>query len=71
MTPLQISKELKTMSNSKLAQQIKFLSYTFCVNADFTKTEYIQKLIDSLNKVYEQVELIFDDQPDAISSEKN
>lgn len=48
MTPIEIEKSIITMSNEQLADKINFLSYTFCVNADFTKKEAINKLIDKL-----------------------
>jgi len=48
MIPLEITKTISTMNDRTLRNKINFLSYTLCVNADFTKTEAISKLIDKL-----------------------
>lgn len=48
MTPIEIKDTVTEMSNTKLAEKINYLSYTFCVNADFTKTEAVAKLVDQL-----------------------
>ncbi len=48
MIPVEIKPSIKTMDDVKLRSKINFLSYTFCVNADFSKTEAIAKLVDEL-----------------------
>ena len=48
MTPIEIKDTVTEMSNTKLAEKINYLSYTFCVNADFSKTEAVAKLVDQL-----------------------
>jgi len=48
MTPIEIKSTITEMSDTKLAEKINYLSYTFCVNADFSKTEAIAKLINQL-----------------------
>ena len=48
MTPLTIDTTVSSLSNAELGEKLHFLSYTFCVNADFSKTEATAKLIDDL-----------------------
>jgi len=48
MTPIAIKDTVTTMSNTELAEKLNYLSYTFCVNADFSKKEAITKLVDKL-----------------------
>ena len=48
MTPIKISEYVKNMDDMKLRNKLDYLSYTFCVNADFSKTEAIIKLINEL-----------------------
>lgn len=48
MTPIEIENAITTMNDKMLRNKINYLSYTFCVNADFTKTEAIKALIDKL-----------------------
>jgi hypothetical protein len=48
MVPIKITDSIKVMTDTKLRNKINFLSYTFCVNADFSKTEAVKKIIDDL-----------------------
>lgn len=48
MTPLEITDQITSMNDRTLRNKINFLSYTFCVNADFTKEEAMAELIDKL-----------------------
>jgi len=48
MTPIKIKNTIADMSDSKLSEKINYLSYTFCVNADFSKTEAVTRLIDQM-----------------------
>jgi hypothetical protein len=47
MTPINISTATQ-LSNAALKGKLELLSYTFCVNADFSKVEQTTKLIDEL-----------------------
>lgn len=48
MTPIEISNQVATTSDEKLRNKLNFLSYTFCVNADFSKVNAVEKLVDEL-----------------------
>jgi hypothetical protein len=48
MTPIRIKNHITALSNEQLNARLSYLSYTFCVNADFSKKEATSKLIDSL-----------------------
>lgn len=84
MTPITISESIQNMDDGRLSDRINFLSFQFCVNADFTKEVAVRKLVERLemnvieslmrvfedemgyspyqNKIYENVELVFDEQ---------
>lgn len=47
MTPINISTAAQ-LSNTALKAKLELLSFTFCVNADFSKVEQTTKLIDEL-----------------------
>ena len=48
MTPIKIGLNIRSMNDATLRNKINFLSYTFCVNADFTKTNEVRKLVTNL-----------------------
>lgn len=48
MTPIKITDTIKEMSATELREKLNYYSFTFCVNADFTKTEEMCRLIDKL-----------------------
>lgn len=45
MIPVDISKTITTMDDDTLCNHIDFLSYQFCVNADFTKEDAVKDLV--------------------------
>lgn len=48
MTPIEISRSVSNMGSEALAEKITYLSYQFCVNADFTKIEAVDELVNRL-----------------------
>ena len=48
MTPIEISKSVKYMDLEMLGNRLNYLSYQFCVNADFTKVEAVNDLVSRL-----------------------
>ena len=48
MTPIEISRSVRNMDSELLGEKLTYLSYQFCVNADFTKVEAVNELVDRL-----------------------
>jgi len=48
MTPIVISTVVSELSAEALQQKLNLLSYTFCVNADFTKEDAVAQLVQDL-----------------------
>ena len=48
MTPIVINKTVSNLSAAELQEKLNYLSYTFCVNADFTKTDAVANLVNHL-----------------------
>ena len=63
MTPIIINQVILDMTDEELCNRLTFLSYQFCVNADFTKEEATQKLVDRLEMyVIESLQRVFEDE---------
>jgi len=48
MTPIEINDTITELDNQSLQQKLHYLSYNFCVNADFTKTKAVNDLVEKL-----------------------
>jgi|SaaInlStandDraft_4_1057021.scaffolds.fasta_scaffold07372_3 hypothetical protein len=45
MTPIDVEQTIVDMTDSELREKLNYISYTFCVNADFTKEQAIKDIV--------------------------
>ena len=63
MIPVNISDNILDMDDETLCNHLNFLSYQFCVNADFTKEDAVKELVKKLEMtVIEGLLRVFEDE---------
>jgi len=50
MKPIEIKPEIRVMSHEELTARLEYLSFEFCINADFQKIDAVNKLVARLEE---------------------